>query len=134
MMKRVLVLVAITLFLAVGFEPLDAGEAGKCGRGVIVDVQVRDDQALARFEHRKQTAAIYTLVVRFDRARYTAESNDGRIALFGPLVANAPIEVCIRDRVLILTQPRDLEPEVNTYEMKVVKTVKDEDSGNSPNP
>ncbi|SRR5258706_11554503 len=128
------VLLALTLFLGTSPEPVGAGEAARCGQGVIVDFQVRDDQALARFQHRKQTAAVYTLVVRFAAVRYTAEANNGRIGLFGPLLANVPIDVCIRDRVLILTQPRDLQPEITTYEMKVVKQVLDTGSDHSLNP
>jgi hypothetical protein len=121
-MKHILLLVVLSTVVA--GTPLFADAAGKCGRGIVLEIRVRDSQSRG-LQDRRRVPILNTLVVSFDRLRYTAESSNGRILLFGPFVAGVAIDLCVRDQVLVLTHPRDLDPEVMTYEMKVVKTESD---------
>ena len=112
----------LSLFACDAVEPVakaNPATAAMCGTATIVDLAVRTEQ--------RTPEPVYTLTFRLNDTSYTAEAAGGRISLFGPLVENARINLCVRGEALTLTTPRDEEPEVLTYKMNIIRRVRTTD-------
>ena len=127
MSKVAVVVVAVTLIFGLRMTALNNRDT--CGTGTVVNLKIeeRGDSAYGPAEPSPISGfpePAYTLTFRLDDMVYTAESAGGRLALFGPFVVNAKIELCVVGDRLVLNEPRDDEPEVLAYEMAIVRKVR----------
>jgi hypothetical protein len=121
MMNRLIGCVGLVVGLVVLTVTSLASQSAKpkvCGTGTVVDLQVREEQ---RPEGRQP---VYTVTFRLNGTSYTAQAVGGRIAVFGPFVENARIDLCVRGETITLITPKDDEPEILTYKMNVVRRVR----------
>jgi hypothetical protein len=114
----VLVAVALGSFGCGAMEPrsAEAARAELCGTATVLDLQVRTEPTSKEL--------IYTVAFKVNDTVYTAESVGGRIALFGPFVENAQIDLCVIGQQLTLITPSDEDPEVLSYTMNVIRKVR----------
>jgi len=113
----------LTLFAAMlgstacrAVDAVNAGpaEGATCGKGTVLDLEVRTTAHAG-------PEPVYIVTFRLNDTAYTAEAVGGRIALFGPFVENARVDLCVLGEALTLTTPSDDEPEVLSYPMSIVR-------------